>query len=155
MATKNKLDIFKLLAAMDRKQYNFYDSLTDEERKGFSAFLALKWGASVKGEKDIQHYYLAATNHYCNKHWYDIGKHPKLQWLELCAASPGVLLRLPPKEKTWHQWLPMKKKNAADNDIKKQLLEIYPNKKEDDIELLAQFTTKKEIKQYLKDHGDE
>ena len=61
-----KLDIFKMLNAIDKKDYNFYDNLSDDERKGFSAYLGLKWGASVNGDNTLQHYYLASMNNYVN-----------------------------------------------------------------------------------------
>jgi len=142
-----KLDIFKMLGAMDRKDYDFYDNLSDEERKGFSAFLALKWGASVEGSREIQHYYLAATNHYCNKNWYEINKHPKLQWLELCAAAPGI----GPQK---HKWLQIKKKEDKSSEHKKRLTELFPNVKISDIEVLATMVTKKEVDEYIKLHGN-
>jgi len=131
---------------MDRKDYDFYDNLSDEERKGFSAFLALKWGASVEGSREIQHYYLAATNHYCNKNWYEINKHPKLQWLELCAAAPGI----GPQK---HKWLQIKKKEDKSSEHKKRLTELFPNVKISDIEVLATLVTKKEVDEYTKLHG--
>jgi hypothetical protein len=141
-----KLDIFKMLAAMDRKDYDFYDNLSEDERRGFSAFLALKWGASVEGSREIQHYYLAATNHYCNKHWYDITKHPKLQWLELCAAAPGV-------GKQRHIWLEMQKKDKKADDQTKRLAELFPAVKISDIEVLSKLVTKREVDEYIKQHG--
>jgi hypothetical protein len=142
-----KLDIFKMLAAMDCKDYNFYDNLSDEERKGFSAFLALKWGASVEGSREIQHYYLAATNHYCNKHWFEINKHPKLQWLELCAASPGI----GPQR---HKWLEMQKKDKKADEHVKKLTNLFPNVKINDIEVLSKLVSKRDIDEYIKIHGD-
>jgi hypothetical protein len=142
-----KLDIFKMLGAMDRKDYKFYDNLSEDERKGFSAFLALKWGASVEGGREVEHYYLAATNHYCNKYWYDINKHPKLQWLELCAAAPGI-------GRAKHKWLTPKKKETKKNDHTKVLAELFPNVKRDDIELLSKLVSKKEVNDYIKQHGE-
>ena len=142
-----KLDIFKMLGAMDSKDYGFYDRLSEDERKGFSAFLALKWGASVEGGREVEHYYLAATNHYCNKHWYDINRHPKLQWLELCAAAPGV-------GRAKHKWLTPKKKETKKNDHTKQLAELFPNVKSADIEILSKLVSKKEVNDYIKQHGE-
>ena len=56
----------------------------------------------------------------------------------------------------FHQWIATKKKEAGGNSaIQKQLAELFPNKKQDEIELLAKITTKKELDQYLKDHGQD
>ena len=52
-----------------------------------------------------------------------------------------------------HQWIAPKKKEAGASGIKKQLAELFPNRKQDEIELLAGITTKKELDEYLKQHG--
>jgi len=149
MAQKPKLDIFKMLNALDNKDYNFYDNLSDDEKKGFSAFLGLKWGSSVNGGNILQHYYLVSMNHYANIHLFDINKHPKLQWLSLASASPNNGIKR-------HEWLGTKKKvsNKPKDDIKRRLMSIYPNYKEDDIEILSTMVSKKDLRQYDKECGN-
>ena len=144
----HKLDIFKVLASLDKKDYTLYDSLSDEEKKGFTAFLTNKWMASVDGSNELQHYYLASTNHYSNKHLFDIGRHPKLQYLSLVASSPGI-------GKQHHTWIKAKKKETtrSKQDIKRILTDMYPLYKEEDIEVLSNFVTKQELTKYAKDSG--
>ena len=48
-----KLPLNRVLGAMDRKQKGFYDSLTDEEKKAFSAFLMNRYAVVLK---EILHY---------------------------------------------------------------------------------------------------
>ena len=145
----HKLDIFKVLSALDNKDYAFYDSLTDEEKKGFTAFLTNKWMANVEGSKELQHYYLASTNHYSNKHLFDINKHPKLQYLSLVASSPGI-------GKQRHKWIKTEKKQVSKSKqaIKKILTEMYPTYKAEDIEVLSNLVTKRELTKYAKDCGN-
>ena len=38
--------------------------------------------------------------------------------------------------------------------MKKKLAELYPHLKDDEIELLATITSEKELKEYVRDHGD-
>ena len=57
-----KLPLNRVLGAMDRKQKGFYDSLTDEEKKAFSAFLMNRYASSVKGNPALQEWWLIATN---------------------------------------------------------------------------------------------
>jgi len=45
----DKLSIQNEMRAFDSKDRGFYDSLTDEERKKFSTFLMMKYGANVEG----------------------------------------------------------------------------------------------------------
>lgn len=142
-----KLDIFRVLNAIDNKHYGFYDTLTEEERKTLAPFVAMKWNASVSSSKEIQHYYVAATNHYANKHLFDLSKHQKLQWLLLCAASPGI-------GKQRHEWLKATS-SPKTSPIEKELREYFSHLKDDELHLLASITTKQELKQYKLDNGIE
>ena len=144
----DKLNISNEMAQFDRKNRNFYDELTDEEKKKFSNYLMIRWGSSVQGSQDLQEFYVIATNERLNKHFFSINKHPKLQWLCATSVSPGMGIHR-------HTWIAPKKKEAGATGFKKQLAELFPNKKMDEIELLAAITTKKELDAYLKQLGRE
>jgi len=144
----DKLNISNEMAQFDRKNRNFYDELTDEEKKKFSNYLMIRWGSSVQGSQDLQEFYVIATNERLNKHFFSINKHPKLQWLCATSVSPGMGTHR-------HTWIAPKKKEAGATGFKKQLAELFPNKKMDEIELLAAITTKKELDAYLKQLGRE
>ena len=145
----DKLSINNEMAVFDRKDREFYDSLTDEERKKFSPFLMIRYGSSVVGGRDLQEFYVISCNERLNKHFFALHKHPKLQWLMATTVSPGLgTFR--------HQWIAPKKKEAGPaGSVKKQLAELFPNMKQDELDLLAEVTTKKELDQYLKDHGQD
>lgn len=142
----DKLSIQNEMAQFDRKNREFYDELTDEERKKFSNYLMIRWGSSVQGSRDLQEFYVIATNERLNKHFFAVNRHPRLQWLMATSVSPGLGAQR-------HQWIAPKKKAAGSNDVKKQLMELYPNMKPSDIEVLAALTDKKELQQRLRDHG--
>ncbi len=144
----DKLNINNEMTVFDRKDREFYDSLTNEERKKFSNFLMIRYGSSVQGSKELQEFYLIATNERLNKHFFNINRHPKLQWLCATTVSPGMgTFR--------HNWIAPKKKEAGASGIKKQLAELYPHMKDDELELMAKINTKKDIDAYLKDLGTE
>ena len=44
----------------DLKNRNFYDELTDEEKKKFSNYLMIRWGSCVEGSQELQEFYLIA-----------------------------------------------------------------------------------------------
>lgn len=134
------------MAQFDRKNRQFYDELTDEERKKFSNYLMIRWGSSVQGSRDLQEFYVIATNERLNKHFFAVNRHPRLQWLMATSVSPGMGTHR-------HQWIAPKKKDAGSNEVKKQLMELYPNMKQADIEVLALLTDRKELKQHLREHG--
>lgn len=70
----NKLDIINEMAQLDLRNRQFYDELTDEERKKFSTYLMLRWGSVVNGIPELQQYYLQAMNERVNKRFFDINK---------------------------------------------------------------------------------
>ncbi len=142
----DKLSIAHEMASFDRKDRDFYDSLTDEERKKFSNFLMIRWGSSVNGSSEMQEYYLIATNERLNKHFFDLHKHPKLQWLCATSVSPDMGVQR-------HNWISLKKKDAASNSIRKQLGELFPHLENDSLDLMAKLNTQKDINEYMKKLG--
>jgi len=144
----DKLNINNEMTQFDRKNRDFYDSLTDEEKKKFSTFLMIRYGSCVSGGRDLQEFYLIATNERLNKNFFSLHKHPKLQWLMATSVSPGMgTFR--------HNWIATKKKEPGAGSLKKQIAELYPNMKDDEIELMAKINTKKDIDAYLKLSGQE
>jgi hypothetical protein len=142
----DKLNIANEMAVFDRKDRDFYDNLTDEERKKFSNYLMIRWGSSVQGSQDLQEFYVISCNERLNKHFFAINRHPKLQWLCATTVSPGMGTHR-------HQWIALKKKEVGSNAVQKQLAELFPNMKQDEIALLAAITDKKELAAYLKELG--
>lgn len=143
----DKLSIQNEMRVFDRKDREFYDSLNDEEKKKFSPYLMLRYGASVEGSTDLQAWYLMATNERLNKNFFDVSatKHKKLQWLICTTVSPNLGTQR-------HYWL-ASKKGTKSNNATKFLKEIYPTAKDDEIELLAEINTKDDLKDLARKHG--
>jgi len=144
----DKLSIANEMAVFDRKNREFYDSLTDEERKKFSNFLMIRYGSTVQGSRDLQEFYLISTNERLNKHFFNINRHPKLQWLCATTVSPGMGTQR-------HQWIAPRKKEPGAGGIRKQLAELYPQLKEDELALMAEINTKRDIDAYLTASGQD
>ena len=144
----DKLSIANEMTQFDRKNTEFYNELTDEERKKFSNYLMIRYGSSVQGSKDLQEFYLIATNMRLNKHFFTINRHPKLQWLCATTVSPGMGTQR-------HAWIAPKKKEPGAGSVKKQLSELFPHLKDDELEVLAEINTKKDIDAYVKALGRE
>ena len=144
----DKLNIANEMRMFDRKVRSFYDDLTPEEKKKFSNYLMIRWGSAVEGNYMDQAVYVLSCNENFNKHFFSINRHPKLQWLCATAVSPG-----------WgdkkHPWIAPKKKEAGLSAKRKALMEMYPNYKDDEIDVMAQITTQKEIDAYNKQAGNE
>ena len=144
----DKLNIANEMRQFDRKNRNFYDELTAEEKKKFSNYLMIRWGSAVEGSRELQEFYVISTNERLNKHFFDMGKHPKLQWLMATTVSPDMGT---PR----HPWIAPKKKEAGASAITRQLAELYPTMKDDELELMSKLNTKKDIDAYLKQAGEE
>ena len=142
----DKLSIQNEMRCFDEKDRDFYDSLTDEERKKFSNYLMIRWGSAVHGSRELQEFYVVATNERLNKHFYAVNRHPKLQWLMATSVSPGMGVHR-------HQWIAPKKKESGSSEAKKTLMQLYPTMKISDIEILAAITDAKELKEHLKNMG--
>jgi hypothetical protein len=146
----DKLSIGNEMAQFDSKNREFFDELTDEERKKFSPFLMIRYGSSVSGSRDLQEFYLIATNERLNKKFFAVNtaQHKKLQWLMATTVSPGL-------GNFRHNWIAPRKKEPGAGSMRKQLADLFPHLKDDEIDLLAQITTKKEIDIYLRELGQE
>ena len=133
---KQDFDLFEALSALDKKDYGYYDRLTTEQKKKFVPFMMLHWMSAIKGSKDLQSYYLQSVDYHTNKYFLNetVSKHPKLQWLMLCASSPGL-------GKQFHQWIPhikdrisKLKEPAKLKDTKEYFTKIYPKANKDELQ---------------------
>ena len=144
------LPLNTVLSALDQKDMKFWDRCTTEQQKKISPFLLNRYMSLVKGNQELAAYYLMATNQRVNTDYFVLSKHPKLVWQLLCTVSPGM-------GKQFHQWVGHKKKGTSSkglSDIRKQLSVIYPNMKEDELDLMSTITTKKELKELAKASGE-
>ena len=144
----DKLTIANEMKMFDRKVRSFYDDLTPEERKKFSNYLMIRWGSAVEGSRELQEFYVISCNERLNKHFFNVSKHPKLQWLMATSVSPDLGSQR-------HPWIAPKKKVAGASAKRKALVAMYPHYKDDEIEVMMQIVSDKEIKQYSKDSGDD
>jgi len=144
----DKLSIQNEMAQFDRKNRQFYRELTDEERRKFSNYLMIRWGSAVQGSQELQEFYLIATNERLNKHFFSLSRHPQLQWLCATTVSPGLGTQR-------HPWIAPKKKEPGAGSIKKQLADLFPHLKDDEIEVMAEINNKKDIEAYVKALGRE
>lgn len=180
---KIDFDLFEALSAIDRKDYGYYDRLTEEQKKKFVPFMLIKWMSATKSNSKIQAYHIIAANDCANKYLFNesVMKHPKLQWLMLCSIGLG--------SKQFHQWIPQIKESISKLKDKPKLDEIseyytkvypgtdkklikeisqqfvqeftkkhfiaqeYPSMKMDEIEVLNAIITDDDIKRYEEQKG--
>ena len=131
-----KLDIKRQLSAVDQKVYDFYDELTDEEKKAFGPYILMSYTSNVQdSNRDIQEWFLEKTNELVNKNHFDIAKHKGLLWKLYAAIGIGSSF--------YHPYLAAGKKEKP-NKIEKLLCEIYPAMKMDEIKMMAGMMDKQD-----------
>lgn len=134
-----------VLPAIDRKNRSWWNTLNDAQKAKFPAWLYMRYAASVEGNPDISRYYLMAVNETVNKRFNTLKNHPKLQYLLMTAASPGMgTMR--------HNWIAPGKKGKSNKRIK-LLAKIFPNASETELEILSLINDDEEIIVHLKGLG--
>ena len=142
---QKKLPLKDVLAAIDLNAKNVWDELTDEERKQVSFYLLNRYVSSVKGTREKAELAVFKTNEYYNKGFFVLQKHKKLLWQLLCMSGDTGKIQ-------YHEWIGYKHKKTSNKD-QKELEKIYPNMKEDELQLMLSLMSKKEFKELLEQHG--
>lgn len=136
----SKLALKDILEAVDQGGRDLWDLFDEEQRKDVKFFLLNRYVSCVRtSNREVQEHFVLATNEYFNKHWNLLYKHPKLLWQLLCCCGYEN------KQAYFHEWIGNKKK-AGEGKKLKLLQEMYPSRKMDELEMLADMMTTKELK---------
>jgi hypothetical protein len=140
-----KLDIKRELNAVDTKDYDFYDNLSDEEKKSFSPYILMRYVSNVQSDRDVQEWFIEETNKRVNLNHWDLSKHHKsLLWKLFASTGTGAA--------AYHPYLAAGKKQKV-NKIEKLLSELYPSTKLEDIKFLASIMTEDDKKKLFDNLG--
>ena len=143
------IDLFKeMIPAIDFGMKELWDAAGEDGQKDIKGDLYSlnRYISSVRGSREEQELAVLKTNEYYNKHWAILSKHPKLQWYLLCMAGNT-------EKREFHEWIGFKKQETGRYKIIKFLSELYPEYKQDELEILARISTKKEIQELARNHG--
>lgn len=136
-----KIELKEKILAVDTNVRELWDALDSEQQKSLKSeyFILNRYISNAKtSNRQMQEHFVLTVNEYFNKHWNTLQKHPKLLWLLLCMCSYDG------KTKFFHEWIGFKKKSGNNKRVK-FILELYPNKKVDECELLSDLMTDKEL----------
>ena len=75
MAKKPQIPLADVMLGIDRKNRSWYDNLSDEQKKAFSAWMMMRYASSVQGSHAAS--YLFMVNECVNKNFMDLSKHPE------------------------------------------------------------------------------
>jgi len=145
-----KVELKEKLAAIDQNVKELWDAMDAEQQKALKGeyFILNRYVSNVQSSKrEVQEHFVLTVNEYFNKNWNLSQKHPKLLWQLLCMCSYNG------ETVFFHQWLGNKKKTGTGGKKLKFLAEIYPDKKMDELELMADLATDKDMKELARKHG--
>ena len=143
MAKKPQIPLKDIMAAIDKKDRKFYNNLSDEGKKAFSAWMMMRYCSSVQGRDAANYIYL--TNELVNFQFMEVSKHPELQWLLLSACGVGKI--------QFHPYLKPPNAKKKKNKISEFLYGLYPHSKPEDIELMIKLNSNNELKALAYDYG--
>lgn len=135
MAKKYKLHLSDVLKNLDNKNYGYYDSLTEDEKKEFNAWLVMRYASSSKSSPE---HYLIYVNELVNRDFSTLRKHPKLQWMLLSMIGNGY------KQKYDHSFIRTSAGNKKDK-IDDMISQVYPWMNEDELALFKIKNSKDDI----------
>lgn len=139
-----KLTIAEQMRAFDSRDRDFYSKLSAERKRQYSSFMMLKYGANVEGPPILQEWYLRAHNERVNQNFFDIGTHPKLQWLMCTTVSPNM-------GNQRHYWLAPKKQSQT--KAVKFLEKHFPLLSDRELEMMADINTRQQLVEMARDLG--
>lgn len=148
---ENSIKLADLFGAINRKDRDWWERLSDEQRKKFSSWLYSRYMSIVRhNNPDMHRYYVLATNTVLNRDLSRLTKHhAKLIYL-LMTTLPNEFSRVD------HQYIPPMKKNRSDkktNNKMRILGELYPARKINDIETLAGLLSDADFEQLMVGYG--
>jgi hypothetical protein len=141
----DKLNINEEMRVIDTKDRSWWDTLTEEEVEKFSKgmWTQMRWATSVTGGKEAE--YLLLVNSYVNEHFNVLAKHQRLQHQLLQIAGSEGKVR--PRK-----WLPPGKRGKK-NKLIDWLVTQYPQCNNDELEIIAATTDKKEFRDIMEQQG--
>lgn len=146
MAKASSIELKDLLSAIDRKDVNWWETLTPEQRKEFSPWLAMRFTSMVTNSPEYSQYYLLATNNRINKKFNSLKDHKKLQYLLLTTASPGLGTK-------YHKFVKPPKRGQGSTKVRNVLEKLFPMANDQEIDVLIEHNSHKDIQNFLIAHG--
>lgn len=138
MANNYKLDIKEVLKNIDQKNYEWFDHLTEDQKKSFEPYVVMQFLSSGQNDKDTKNY-IEVTNELLNKNFSVLSRNKELFYKLCCVCGTG--------DKTFHKFIkPKSNKKQTCEYVHKFLYDLYDESlTEDEVVLFV-----KENKEYTK-----
>jgi hypothetical protein len=144
MATKPPvLDMFRrVLPGIDTRDRELYNRFSDEERKGFGAWLIMRYMSSAENvDSGVIEHYLMMTNDIVNTNFSDV-KDPEMMWKLMTIVGCGRTVKHP-------YVAPPKGKRKKESAFKSWLREHYPHLDDQELDIWIEGLDKKSARNLL------
>jgi len=137
-SVKYEVPIAQVMAAVDLRNKEFYEKLSEVERKAVNLYMAQRWASQVEGTREVQEEYLMMVNSLSNIDFVaTTSDHNDLRWRVLALVGLGQRLK--------HEFIPPK--GAKKDRLYEWLVDLFPQLSEDEIQLFRQLNGDDVLKQ--------
>lgn len=149
---KYKIDLFsQVLPALDRKDYDFYKNLTEEQKSEIDIWMVMRWLASFENDNDTAQN-IILINEIVNNNFSSLSPrkmagftgHKELQWMLLASCGS--------KRQKRRKFI-KPAKGSIKNHLEEIIIQIFPHFKQQDIDLFLKINTNDDIVSMLKENG--
>lgn len=135
-----------VLSAIDRKNLDWWETLTAEQQAKFSSWILMRYTSSVQGSAELSGYYLVATNERVNKRFSLLKDHPKLQYLLMTTVSPDM-------GNQFHPYIAPPKNGKGQIKRRNLIASLFPFANDREIDVLLTINSEADIKKHLENLG--
>lgn len=139
------LDIFQVLDRINQNDFEFYATLTDEQKKSFQPYVAMLWMLGTSNKKQI-----ARMNSRVNQYAFALGNnHKQLLYMLMASCTDGRSQR--------YTWTKLASKGSSKSHSLAVLMECFNYNEKRAKEVLHMFSLDEilELAQYLGKQTDE
>lgn len=140
------LNIKNEMANADKRNFRFYQDLTDDQKKKMGGlYPILRWMSILqRNDPGYSEFYITTVNDIANVRFWDLSSHPDLQWKLIACCGVGATMA--------HGWISAPRKTSS-NKLDKLILELYPSLNNQELHLVKIKLTKDSLGQLCRDLG--
>ena len=127
-STPAKLDIFRALGALNKKDGAFCSKISSDELKSMQPFVVMRWAT---GTSDASQVFL--TNEFVNPYAFSLQNHKELLWKLLTVTNSGTMKK--------YNWIKAPSRKTSSKPMSVEVIQrMYHYSKSDAIDALTLLT---------------
>lgn len=143
--SKPKLDLGQTLYALDTRNLEYYNNLSDDDKKSYAPLILMRFMSSAPNQGSSHEYHILSVNELVNQDFWNFSKnHKELQHLLLSLCGIG--------NKQYHSWIAMPKKLNSEK-LQKFIQMIHPGVNSLECELFIKNNTVEDLENLGKDYA--